>query len=94
MSEDMIRPGQNDPSYVVRSFWKQLILLGDYTTKKTSSASALENSRRRRLSIVWFDKARAVKATIRRPLASGDVGERDVYGAQQHAPLMNLEICL
>ena len=44
------------------------------------------------LSIVWFDKARAVKATIRRPLASGDVGERDVYGAQQHAPLMNLEV--
>ena len=30
------------------------------------------------LSIVWFPNARAVKATIVRPLPSGDLGERDV----------------
>ncbi len=41
------------------------------------------------ISVVWFPNAKAVKATIVRPLASGDLGERDVYGAQQHAPLMN-----
>ncbi|MBO4410876.1 MAG: DUF4387 domain-containing protein [Lachnospiraceae bacterium] len=41
------------------------------------------------LSIVFFPNARALKATIVRPLPSGDLGERDVYGAQQHAPLMN-----
>ena len=41
------------------------------------------------LSIVWFPNALAVKATIVRPLPSGDIGERDVYGAEQHAPLMN-----
>ncbi len=40
------------------------------------------------LDIVWFPNARAVKATIVRPLPSGALGERDVYGAQQHAPLM------
>ncbi|MBP5236476.1 MAG: DUF4387 domain-containing protein [Clostridia bacterium] len=40
------------------------------------------------LSIVWFPNALAVKATIVRPLPSGDIGERDVYGAEQHAPLM------
>ena len=44
------------------------------------------------LSIVWFPNARAVKATIVRPLPSGALGERDVYGAQQHAPLMELEL--
>lgn len=44
------------------------------------------------LSIVEFPTAKAVKATIVRPLASGALGERDVYGAQQHAPLMNLEL--
>ena len=38
------------------------------------------------LSIVIFPKARAIKATIVRPMASGALGERDVYGAQQHAP--------
>ena len=42
------------------------------------------------LSIVVFEKARAIKATIVRPMASGALGERDVYGAQQHAPLVNL----
>lgn len=40
------------------------------------------------LSIVWFPNALAVKATIVRPIPSGDIGERDVYGAEQHAPLM------
>lgn len=39
------------------------------------------------IGIVWFPNARAVKATIVRPLPSGALGERDVYGAQQHGPL-------
>ena len=41
------------------------------------------------LSIVYFPNAKAIKATVVRPLASGALGERDVYGAQQHAPLVN-----
>ena len=44
------------------------------------------------LGIVYFPRAKAVKATIRRPMASGALGERDVYGAQQHAPLMDLVV--
>lgn len=44
------------------------------------------------LSIVEFPPAMAVKATIVRPLASGALGERDVYGAQQHVPLMDLVV--
>ena len=44
------------------------------------------------LSIVEFVPAMAVKATIIRPLSSGALGERDVYGAQQHAPLMDLSL--
>jgi len=43
------------------------------------------------IKIVAFDPAKAIKATIIRPLCSGDLGETDVYGAQQHAPLLNLE---
>lgn len=42
------------------------------------------------LSIVAFAPANAIKATLRRPIASGAVGETDVYGAQQHAPLLTL----
>ncbi len=41
------------------------------------------------ISIVYFPNAKAIKATIVRPLPSGALGERDVYRAQQHAPLVN-----
>lgn len=40
------------------------------------------------LQVIYFDPAKAVKITIRRPIPSGTLGETDVYGAQQHAPLM------
>jgi len=46
------------------------------------------------IKIVAFDAAKAIKATIIRPLCSGDLGETDVYGAQQHAPLLTLEFPL
>ena len=42
------------------------------------------------IRIVAFDQALAIKVTIPRPLASGDVGDSDIYGAQQHVPLYNL----
>lgn len=41
------------------------------------------------LSIVYFPNALAIKATIVRPMPSGALGERDVYGAQQHGPLVD-----
>ena len=46
------------------------------------------------LSIVYFPNAKAIKATIVRPLPSGALGERDGYGAQQHAPLVNFSFDL
>lgn len=46
------------------------------------------------VNIVEFDPAKAIKITIRRPICSGDLGETDVYGAQQHAPLLGLEFDL
>ena len=39
-----------------------------------------------------YDKANAIKITIIRPKVSGDPGDSDVYGCQQHAPLLNIEI--
>lgn len=41
---------------------------------------------------VYYDPAKAIKATLRRPIHSGGVGDRDVYGAQQYAPLLGIEI--
>jgi hypothetical protein len=44
------------------------------------------------INIIEFDPAKAIKVTIRRPICSGDPGEKDVYGAQQHAPFLDLEL--
>ena len=43
------------------------------------------------IGVVHFDPAKAIKTTIIRPIPSGALGETDVYGAQQHAPLMKLQ---
>ncbi len=43
------------------------------------------------LNLVWFAPANAVKITIKRPISSGAPGETDIYGAQQHAPLLGIE---
>lgn len=42
------------------------------------------------LELVEFAPAAAIKITLRRPRVAGDVGETDVYGAQQHAPLLGV----
>jgi hypothetical protein len=44
------------------------------------------------IAIVEFKPANAIKVTIKRPICSGDLGETDVYGAQQHAPFLGLEL--
>ena len=44
------------------------------------------------ISLINYDAAKAIKATIIRPRSAGAVGEGDVYGAQQHAPLLGIEI--
>ena len=42
--------------------------------------------------LVFFDPAMGIKVTMAREISSGSPGDRDVYGAQQHAPLMTIEI--
>lgn len=44
------------------------------------------------IGVVEFEPANAIKATIKRPVVSGALGETDVYGSQQHAPLLGLEV--
>lgn len=40
------------------------------------------------LDIIYFDPALAIKVCLPRETSSGAPGDRDVYGAQQHAPLL------
>jgi hypothetical protein len=42
------------------------------------------------LGVTWFEPATAVKMTLRRRVVSGSPGDTDIYGAQQHAPLLSL----
>ena len=42
--------------------------------------------------VIPYDVAWAIKITLPRPTPSGDPGDSDVYGAQQHAPLLEVEV--
>ncbi|WP_025597720.1 DUF4387 domain-containing protein [Burkholderia sp. WSM2230] len=41
-----------------------------------------------------YPPALAWKATLPRRIASGAIGDTDIYGAQQHAPLLDIEVPL
>lgn len=41
--------------------------------------------------VIFFPPSLAVKVVMPRQIVSGAPGDSDVYGAQQHAPLLNLE---
>ena len=46
------------------------------------------------IDIIYFEPALAVKFGMKRIVPSGSPGDTDVYGAQQHGPLLNMEIDL
>lgn len=39
-----------------------------------------------------YDAGLAFKATLPRLVSAGDIGDTDVYGAQQHAPLLEVDL--
>ncbi len=45
-------------------------------------------------NIIWFEPSNAVKVVMPRKTVSGAPGDTDVYGAQQHAPLLGMEFKL
>jgi hypothetical protein len=44
------------------------------------------------LDIIHYRPAKAIKINLLRQISSGSIGDRDVYGAQQHVPLLDVEI--
>jgi len=44
------------------------------------------------VKVIHYPLGRAIKIVIPRRIMSGDPGDCDVYGAQQHTPLLGLEI--
>ena len=44
------------------------------------------------ITFMFFEPALAFKLTLRRDTNQGSIGERDTFGAQQHAPFFDLEV--
>ena len=67
--------------------------------RRVKASGALDQAKMERLygvpaadvvACMFFDPAMAFKLTLRRRWAQGSVGERDTFGAQQHAPLLDV----
>ena len=71
-----------------RQLFDALRASGQFSPERIANAYGvgLEEIRR----IVWFEPANAVKVVMPRRIVSGAPGDADVYGAQQHAPLLGL----
>lgn len=59
---------------------------------KQNVAAAFSIAQEAVLVCTPFDAARAFKITLKRPVSSGDILDRDVYGCQQHVPLTRLQV--
>ena len=44
------------------------------------------------VTVIPYPAGRAIKIVMPRKVMAGDPGDLDVYGAQQHAPLLGVEI--
>jgi hypothetical protein len=44
------------------------------------------------VNVIPYPVGRAIKITLARTIMAGDPGDYDVYGAQQHAPLLGIEL--
>ncbi len=42
--------------------------------------------------VIAYAPANALKVVLRRAVVAGTPGDRDVYGAQQHGPLLDIEL--
>jgi hypothetical protein len=44
------------------------------------------------VTVIAYPVGRAIKIVLARKIMAGDPGDFDVYGAQQHAPMLGVEI--
>jgi len=57
-----------------------------------SRIAALYGVQAQDVPIIPYPIGRAIKISVPRKVTAGDPGDRDVYGAQQHAPLLGIEV--
>ncbi|MHB8127330.1 MAG: DUF4387 domain-containing protein [Desulfitobacteriaceae bacterium] len=79
-----------DIIFKTQEIFEQVIASKAITPKKIAALYSMPQEKV--ISFVEFAPAKAIKITLERPGVCGDVGDNDVYGAQQHAPLLMLEL--
>lgn len=79
-----------DVIFTSEDYFRYVIGTGALTADAVAQAYGLASSAV--TSSYVFEAGLAVKFTFRRTPAQGAMGETDMYGAQQHVPLMNLPI--
>ncbi len=62
------------------------------TLSRTSIAKLYRVDEDYVVNIHFIPQILAVKIVLKRTVPSGEPGDTDVYGAQQHAPLLSLEL--
>ena len=72
-----------------RETFERLLASGQLTRERFARTYGLSPG-----DVEWtvYEPAMGFKATIRRPVPSGNPEDGDVYGCQQHAPLLEWEV--
>ncbi len=77
------------------------IMFADDATYDRVAASGVLNASRiaslydvaaQDVAVIPYKVGRAIKISLPRKITAGDPGDRDVYGAQQHGPLLGIEL--
>jgi len=79
-----------DVIFIEDSDYKHVRDSGVLTRKSVAALYGI--SENRITDFVNFDPARAIKFSILRNRSSGSAGDPDIFGAQQYAPLMDIEV--
>lgn len=56
------------------------------------AVAALYGLEPRQVEVIPYPPAHAIKIVMERGIVAGTPGDRDVYGAQQHGPLLGVEL--
>jgi hypothetical protein len=69
--------------------YRRAVRSGAFTSKKIAPLYGVAANA---VTVINYPLGRAIKIVVPRKIMSGDPGDRDVYGAQQHTPLLELEL--
>ena len=69
--------------------YRRAVQSGAFTSEKIAPLYGVAANA---VTVINYPLGRAIKIVVPRKIMSGDPGDRDVYGAQQHTPLLELEL--